>query len=260
MKLQRVLVGETGQITIQAPGVPTVTLTRASTGEQIGPVEATLIEGDLYGAQVLADEVEILTVDWSVGDGWSARTVVEAVGGFLFSIPELAAMRLNRTTVGDEFTKDELVTVRLVVETALEDACSVAFVPRLAVETVRGDGSYFLPLKRTHVRRVRTVNGEPTTVTADVAGIALGDWRRGRSYTLAYEHGHDYPPPRVSRAGLLLAKRWLVDGPVDDRATSITSESGTTTLLITPGMRGHLFDLPEVNAVVAAYDSSVAVA
>jgi hypothetical protein len=70
---------------------------------------------------------------------------------------------------------------------------------------------------------------------------------------VGYEHGFDFPPARISRAAILLAKRWLVEGPIDDRATSLITEDGTFALT-TPGLRGALFDLPEVNAAIEEYN------
>jgi hypothetical protein len=77
--------------------------------------------------------------------------------------------------------------------------------------------------------------------------------------TIGYEHGHPVTPERVKRAAIRLAKRWLVEGPVDDRATTFSNDDGTYSL-VTPGRRGEFFDLPEVNAVVQQYGLTVGVA
>jgi hypothetical protein len=254
MLLQRVRQGDVATISLEAPDEPTVTLTRASTGEVLGPFETSCEEeGDLYAYALEPEHVaglEVFEALWEAGE-WSMRTYVEVCGGFLFTTAQLAAMKLGQTTVGDEFDDDaDLAAMRLIVETALEDACEVAFVPRLAVERVHG-----IVLDRTEVRVVRTVDGQPASVEANSAGI-LSRAVRG---TVAYEHGMDYPPPRVARAALLLAKRWLVEGPVDDRATSFSTETGTFAL-VTPGMRGATTDIPEVNATINQYSAGVGVA
>jgi hypothetical protein len=71
---------------------------------------------------------------------------------------------------------------------------------------------------------------------------------------VGYEYGADEPPERVKRAVLLLAKNWLVNGPIDDRATAIPAgEAGGVITLATPGIRGANFGIPEVDAVVEQY-------
>jgi hypothetical protein len=53
-------------------------------------------------------------------------------------------------------------------------------------------------------------------------------WTVGRrNVIVGYEHGLDRPPERIKRGGLLLLKRWLVEGPVDDRTTSMSNDDGT---------------------------------
>jgi hypothetical protein len=52
---------------------------------------------------------------------------------------------------------------------------------------------------------------------------------------------------------MLLAKRVLVETKVSDRTTLRTTTDGTTEHLVTAGVRGMIFDVPECNAVVAEY-------
>jgi hypothetical protein len=68
---------------------------------------------------------------------------------------------------------------------------------------------------------------------------------------VGFEHGRDRPPERLRRAALLLAKVWLVSGPVDDRTSTLTSDGGTFSL-VTPGRGGSIFGVPEVDAAVQA--------
>jgi hypothetical protein len=51
---------------------------------------------------------------------------------------------------------------------------------------------------------------------------------------------------------MLLTKVWLIKGPLDDRLTSLSTDDGTFTLL-TPGVRGSVFGIPEVDATLAQY-------
>jgi hypothetical protein len=75
-------------------------------------------------------------------------------------------------------------------------------------------------------------------------------WTVGRrNVIVGYEHGLDRPPERIRRGGLLLLKRWLVEGPVDDRTTSMSNDDGTFSLA-TPGRGGSIFGLPELDAAI----------
>jgi hypothetical protein len=76
-------------------------------------------------------------------------------------------------------------------------------------------------------------------------------WSTGfNNVTVGYEHGLDQPPQRLRRAALLLAKVWLLSGPVDDRTSTFTSTEGGTYSLVTPGRGGSMFGVPEVDAAV----------
>jgi hypothetical protein len=263
-----------GVATNPTPDTATVTVTRAdgtalytnaaTTDAGVGAFSFTLTPTDT----ALLDR---LTVGWTATFGNQLQTVnrtVEVAGDFLFAIIEAQAIKLGNTTLGSQFTVAKIVEMRTLVEMALEDACGVAFVPRYERERVSADG-YHLRVKWPKVRAVRSASHtatDGTTITAltstelaSVVGTPGGlyypnRWTTGWSnMTVGYEHGYDTPPPRISRAGLLLTKRWLLEGPVDDRATSLSTDDGTF-LLVTPGMRGAMFDLPEVNAAVQQYD------
>jgi hypothetical protein len=76
--------------------------------------------------------------------------------------------------------------------------------------------------------------------------------------TVGYEHGHSTPPMRIKRAALILAKRWITPGSADDRAINVSNETGTYALF-QAGVRGHQFDVPEVQAAVDQYSLAVGV-
>jgi hypothetical protein len=85
-------------------------------------------------------------------------------------------------------------------------------------------------------------------------------WTAGRrNVIVGYEHGLDRPPERIKRGALLLLKRWLVEGPVDDRTTSMSNDDGTFSLA-TPGRGGSIFGLPELDAAIMASPYRVGVA
>jgi len=84
-------------------------------------------------------------------------------------------------------------------------------------------------------------------------GYLQTGWTGGYgNVTVAYEHGWTSPPLRIKRAALLLAKQWVLNSPIDDRATSVSNDDGTF-VLATPGLRGSVFGIPEVDAALESY-------
>lgn len=142
---------------------------------------------------------------------------------------------------------------------ALENACGVTFTPRAFTETFDGTGRSELFLKTTLPLTVTsvTLNGvavSPTLYPDGTLYLASG-WSATsrRNIVVTGTAGHATCPARVARAALLLAKRWLVDSPVNDRTTVFTNYEGATERFVTAGVGSALFDIPEANAVVAAY-------
>jgi hypothetical protein len=166
-----------------------------------------------------------------------------------------------------KYTDGMIEAMRATVESALERRCAVAFVPRTATETLDGDNArdlvlqWPLPLAVTSL----AIDGSSTSTTGLVlyrSGIIRRPdrWPAGDgNVTLTYTHGYSQVPPEIKQAALLLTKIWLVKGPVDDRMTSMSTEDGTWTLA-TPGLRGSVFGVPFVDAVVQAYSLNVAAA
>jgi hypothetical protein len=251
-----------------SPDSATVTITRAdgtalvtnaaTTGTIAGSFAYTFNPGDIA-------QVDNLTARWTSALG-TVVTYVEIVGGFLFG---LAALKSDLQTPGN-FTTDQLVAIRTLAEDALEDACGVAFVPRLRTETLSGTGAVTTILDRPYVRAIRSASIDGVALTStELLALRYSQsgtiynasrWTAGWGNTVVvYEHGHSHPPERVSRACRLLAKTWLVRGPVDERATQMATEVGTINLA-TPGRFGSTFGIPEVDAVVAEYGLKVAVA
>lgn len=214
--------------------------------------------------------LDTLTVRWTTVNLGSITTTVEVVGGFLFAISEARALKpLDNTT---DYPAAKIAEYRTLAEDAFEEACGVAFVPRYTRETVETPASGSLVTRWPRVRAIRaaSVDGDALTVD-DLTGV-IGDrygvvhrdavWGGTSTYTqtvVGYEHGFDRPPPRVSRAVLLLAKAWLVRGPVDERTTSMSTDEGTFSLA-TPGLRGSVFGIPEVDQVVSEYRMHVGIA
>lgn len=210
--------------------------------------------------------LDVLTVTWTAtfgGQSQSFVTHVEIRGDVLFTIAEARALKpLDSTTT---YPTASIVAARTIAETALEDACHVPFVPTYFRTTVEGNwrGDVLLPIVRPLTITSVAVDGIAVTLS-DVtlyedgrlyyaAGWPMGAGVTRRNIAVQGTYGYPYPPPRVSRAALLLAKRFLVDSPVSDRATTLTTEDGTTSLLVTAGVRQAVFDIPEANAIVDHY-------
>lgn len=202
--------------------------------------------------------LDTLTARWVSSLG-IVDTTVEIAGGFHFTIAQARAMApLSNTTV---YPTARVQAMRTTVEQAIEDACEVAFVPRYARETF--DGGTGTIVLRPMVTAVRAATVEGTALTAgelgELARTASGiyspsGWTLGYgNVEIIYEHGYSVTPARVSQAALRLAKTWLVEGPIDDRATGMATPDGGSYQLVTPGLRGSYFGLPEVDAVVRQY-------
>lgn len=205
--------------------------------------------------------LDILKMVWTSSTYGSVTTYVEVVGGFLFSISQARLLKpLDNTST---YTAAGIADARTLAEMALEDACGIAFVPRYGRGRFDGSGTVNLLLPpRTTAVTAATVTG--TALTAgELADLEFYDsgvlynplsWETGRrNVTVTYTHGYAVPPPRVGRACLLLAKRFLVDSPIHDRATSVTTDDGTTSFFVTAGVRDAIFDVPEANAVAEEY-------
>jgi hypothetical protein len=176
-----------------------------------------------------------------------------------FTTAELRAMDAALTDPA-KFPDAQLDAMRELVEQSLEDACDVAFEPRESVGAFSGDGSRMLALGVHRLRSVTAVVDDGQALDlAGVKGIGRLVWRYDgwpwgvANLTVTYSHGYDAPPLRVKRAALILAKVWLLEGPVDVRATQVSAGDGSTINLATPGVLGSTFGVPEVDAVVRHY-------
>lgn len=215
--------------------------------------------------------LDVLTVRWTATFGSQSQVFtdyVEIVGDCLFSIAQARALTpLNDTTT---YTLAKLLNVRTLVEEAIEDSCGVAFVPRYRREAIAGTNTTTVVVSQPRVTALRSVTldgvalsvASLATVVPNDAGVLYypAGWAWGASnYDIAYEHGYPRPPARITQAALTLARSWLVDGPLDDRTTAFTTPDGTFALS-TPGMRGSIFGIPEVDAAVRQYDERAMVA
>jgi hypothetical protein len=256
-----------------SPATATVTITRDDGTDVVTSQAATRLSAGVFTYTVTPIHTVLLdtwTVGWTATFGGQSQTfedIVEVAGGPLFTLAEARSLKpLDSLTA---YPTAAIVEARTMVETALENACGVAFVPRYGREIVSGDGTTTLMLVP-RLRSIRSVSVDGVPIAApSLAGIKVLSsgvaynpawWAGGfANLEIAYEHGHDFPPPRVSQAALLWAKNFLVKGPIDDRTTSVVSEDGTFALS-TPGMRGATTGIPEVDAVISQYSLQVGIA
>lgn len=263
-----------GVATNPSPDSATVTITNDAGTAVVTAQAATDTGTGTFSYTVTPTQTANLdrwTVAWTVTFGGQAQVftdIVEIVGGFLFTIAQARAVTpLNNATL---YPTQTIVDTRTLVEQALEDACGVAFVPRYRKESFDGWGVTTLLAHQPRVTAIRSASLNGTALTVSDLALVGGNqngrlyyvntWTSGYgNYVVAYEHGYEQPPLRMTQAALLLAKNWLVKGPIDDRTTAFSTEDGTFSLA-TPGLRGSTFGIPEVDAAVADYGLRVSVA
>lgn len=168
---------------------------------------------------------------------------------------------LDAATYPDEQIDD----VRETAEEAIEHAADVAFEPRTSTAILTRRDRTRLRIPAAKVASVDSITG--TDGALDLTGGQLIDpyytlltGLPEGPLTVTYTHGYATPPRRVKQAAMILTRAWLIDGPVDDRATSLAVEGGGTVTLATPGMRGAWVGIPEVDATINAYQHRVWVA
>lgn len=207
-----------------------------------------------------------LTAVWTATDGSTLTTYAEIAGGFLFTV----ARARQRSPLNDAsaYTTENILFYRALAEIALEDVCGVAFVPRYSREiaTVTGPGMLSLPRRRiTSVKRITTASDSGQIPLASLAGLRIEHgssifmpalWSAwswwAQPIEVSYEHGMQEPPPRVGRACLELARRWLVESPWDERMTGYRDRTGGELQILTAS-HSDPFDLPEVVAIAEQY-------
>lgn len=208
--------------------------------------------------------LDVLQAVWTASDADGAlmqwASSVEIVGGFLFEIADLRNQ--DRTFTLDKYPSPVLREVRSWVEDVIEGprAANVAFVPRASRITIDGSGTHALPLPNLDVREVYavTVNGTAWSED-DLAQITPADgllflewgkvWPGGkRNITLHYSHGLDRPPGAITRAGLMLAREYLVKSDVPGRATA--TSIGDQLFRLTIAGRDGVTGIPDVDAAI----------
>ncbi len=264
-----------GVPTNPTPDTATVTITRAN-GTALVPTGSVVDGGvGIVSLTLIPAEtalLDTLKLTWAASFGGQSQSFVEYVevcGGFLFTVAQAKAIPGLTTQ-----SSANIVEARTMVETALEDACARAFVPRYSFETFDGSGSSGLLLSWPDLRVVRSVTVAGVAYTsAELALVAMRPtgllhnngsyWTAGSgTITVGYEHGMPYARPEITRAALILTKSWLggQNRPIDDRAITFNATEGGTYSLAVPGRNGSVFGHPDVDSVVQRWSLVAGVA
>ncbi len=207
-----------------------------------------------------------LRFDWSGTFGGIATTVTtyaEIVGGFYFTLYE--ARNFDSVIAGDtvKYPDEKLEEARLFVETEFERICQRAFVPRGAYEQITlDDNTYTLYLENPEITSITSITVEGVSWMAypfkldgsRTVRITDGQYFPYSPYGAAnikieYEYGQPAVPPDIKRAALKRMRSIVIGqtGRIDERATFMTLPDMGSFTLATPGLRGSLTGLPEVD-------------
>lgn len=244
--------------TPSTPGVaPTPVLLASGTASGSGNQGRTFT---LTAAQTA--QLDYLTVTWTASDGSVLTTYAEIQGSYSFSV----AQARTKSPLQDATTypASSIVFYRGLAEQALEDILGFSVVPRYRQDIATITGSGLLMLPRRKLRNILWITQAGLTVPV-LVGLRLFDG--GLVYTpglwqwyswwsqpieIGYEEGLDSCPYRISNALLLLARRWVVESPWDERMTSFRSREGGDLEILTAD-HSNPFDIPEIVAIAGAY-------
>lgn len=277
---QQILIGSSATLTFQpcgsdgepaAPaGTVTVGVTKADGTAVVAPGTATTGTGSSPRTYALAAQtaLNLLTVTWTdAGDSSAHTQLVEVVGGYWFSRAQ-AILHDSNLADGAKYPPERISAVRAEVEAEFEDVTNVAWVPRFRRVQLAGSGSCDLVLPDVMIRTLRSVRAYASDLATydtfdadDLTGTVAkawgvlhrsAGWSRDVVYVVEYEHGADQPPPDLRDAAITRLRHRLNmhRSGIPDRATSQTTESGQTYSLATPGLRGFITGIPDVDMVL----------
>lgn len=202
--------------------------------------------------------LDVIKVTWIEGTTTRATTFHRIVGGFMFSIDDLAA-KSGMSTV----TQAEMIVARDWITDVIEKNTGVAWVPTYDVEEFFARTSYVHALDRRPVRTVRSVTIDDVAQTvADIdvdrgsgvlSGVTFHD-----VCSVGYEHGFDAPPADLRDAALEGARDRVLrtSSGLSDRTRAITNDLGVTQQFSYPGP-GHPTGIDSVDAAIRNHDHRV---
>ena len=278
----RVLRGQPSTLSVlrdTRPTSATVTITRDRDATVVASAAACQVEADRVVYSLAARSgVENLTAVFTIvdPDGTSTVTeVVQVVGSRACSVSDVR--RLKPCDDPNRYPTELILRCIQELETALEDACGVSFVVREQVVTMDGNGTGDLYVRAARPQSVSSVSVSDSVASSALSAQEITDlridseagvlvrpsltWPAGRrNVTVTGTFGYSSVPGIVRQAVALGVRQMLIDSRVDPRAQSVTNEDGTTAQLVTAGVRGATFSLPELNQVVMQYRTSFGVA
>lgn len=178
-----------------------------------------------------------------------------------FTVEEFRARYANDsgvTDLEDEQIDEHRATAEEIIE-GLDDetndgGCHQAFVLRSESFDVWGSSRIEIPRYRVRSIESLTIEGDSQDIQGlwlDGRAILGGGWDGPLSVTVT--HGWDAPPRRIKEAAMILTYQRAITGPIDDRAIGRVTPEGSILNLATPGMRGAVTGIPEVDAAIRQF-------
>lgn len=268
--LQATLTDADGEVDYALSSDVTVTVTRLDGTTLINAQPATVSSGvatyALTAAQTGAG-LDVLTASWTHNGTVRTTTYHEVVGRHWFAPSALRSVagvdKALQALPGDGSTQS-LVSARTWVESLIEWATNVAWVPRVQLDTLNAYGHDEVVLSRPWARTLRslTIDGSAETV-GDWTITPYGTLRRSSGGAIVasqplgvhvlYDHGADAPPADLREAAVLAAADWIKTriSTIDLRATGFSGESGTISYARLD--RDHPTGIPRVDEVIRAH-------
>lgn len=244
---------------VDAVGTLTCSIARAD-GTVVATDRATT---DATGAGVYtcalttaeASTLDVLTATWRISGVTRATTYHRTVGGFLFSIAQLA----NRAGM-QEFDVAELRAERDRVTDLFERCTGVVWSPQYDYDEREAPGRCHIITHRP-LRSLRslTLDGVAQTVSTmyldQAAGIIDARFTVCGRMTIGVEHGFDQPTADLRDAALTVAADRLLreSSTLGSRTRSMTNDLGVTQQFSYAG-KDHPTGIDEVDAVLADHD------
>ena len=281
-----VLLGDDGDPLPDAETTVTVTVTNSEGTTLLAATEATSAGAGQYThvlPSALLRELDLLTASWVYIAGaaeQTASTLLEVVGRRMFTLAQMHDLLGD----SDSHTGVQIEQARLRAEHFLEGRCHASFIPAFSIDTFveadnalidtewggewgaipgRYDRPHDLELHRPWLTALRSIVVDGTaltdtqlsqvTVYPDGVISRMCPWPG--TTVVSYTHGRGIPDS--GRVAMILARHRLINGPLDNRALGIPVEGGGVVPLLTPGVRGSMTGLPEVDEFISQWSMRV---
>lgn len=236
-------------------GTLTCTISRAD-GSVVATDRATAtgVGGERTCALTTAEAqtLDVLQAVWHDDGVARATTYHRVVGGFLYSITDLA----RRAGISTNFDDAELRAERDRITDLIEGVIGVSFCPVYDLEERRAPGRCEI-ITRRPLRAIRSMTLDGATVTTSAMYIDPGQGVIDARFTvcgwmtLGIEHGEDAAPSDLRDAAMIasadaLLRKWNALGP---RVRSVSDGMGVTQQFSYAGDR-HPTGIDEVDAVI----------